>query len=310
MVKITYDDVKSAIGHEYKIHGDENIDEILKSMDDLVGLENIKEEVRTLIDFIKVNQIRKKHGLKLNQINFHSVFYGPPGTGKTTVARLMGRIFKTLGLLSKGHVIEVERADLVAGYIGQTAIKTNEKIDEALNGILFIDEAYALSQTKSGNDFGQEAIECLLKRMEDERDNFYVIVAGYKEFMDNFIKSNFGLQSRFSRYFYFKDYQPDELMAIFQKFCKSANYILTDQARQKVSVFFNRQYSSKDASFGNARFARNLLEKISQIQSSRISKIKNPSRKDLITIEAADVEKAFEKYLVYEHLATKRRIGF
>ena len=206
------------------------IETILKDLNELIGLNTLKNEVQEYVHFIKIQNLRKQQGLSAIPITLHSVFCGSPGTGKTTVARLMGKIYKELGILKKGHLIETDRSGMVAGYIGHTAKKVDEIVESALDGVLFIDEAYTLKPIDSGRDFGQEAIDTLLKRMEYYRDRLVVIVAGYGEEMNRFIESNTGLQSRFTLYFNFEDYTPQELLLIFQSISQNHDYHLSKKA--------------------------------------------------------------------------------
>ncbi|MBN1798679.1 MAG: AAA family ATPase [Spirochaetales bacterium] len=268
----------------------ETLESVMKKINDLVGMKNIKKEINTLVNLIKIRKAREERGLPVSKTSLHAVFYGPPGTGKTTIARLLGKVYKTMGLLTKGHIIETDRAGLVAGYVGQTAIQVNEVVEQALDGILFIDEAYALKpRGGSGNDFGQEAIETILKRMEDQRERLVVIVAGYPDEMKEFIESNPGLKSRFSRYFYFKDYKPEELIKIFAIFCKNAAYKITKHARTKLLELLKTLYAEKDRTFGNGRLVRNIFEKVIENQANRLVKITPLTEEILSTIQKADV---------------------
>jgi Holliday junction resolvasome RuvABC ATP-dependent DNA helicase subunit len=272
-----------------KTTGVRDLKNILAELESLIGLEKVKEDVRRLADFIQVVQMRKAKGLKTPEVSLHMVFLGHPGTGKTTVARLIGQIYKALRVISKGHLIETDRAKLVAAYMGQTAIKTTQVVETALGGILFIDEAYMLApRDPSGNDYGHEAIDTLLKLMEDHRDELVVIAAGYPAEMDRFVNSNPGLQSRFSKYFSFEDYAPSQLVEIFNRFCKESDYTLTEPTLDKVRAFFEAAYASRDARFGNARLARNIFEKAIENQSSRIVNMEIKSDV-LTTIEACDI---------------------
>jgi SpoVK/Ycf46/Vps4 family AAA+-type ATPase len=275
----------------------------------MVGMENVKKDVGMLINYIKVEKMRKEKGLSNNPVALHTVFYGPPGTGKTTVARLIGRIFKTLGILSKGHVVEVARADLVGEYIGHTAPKTNKAVDEALHGILFIDEAYTLKPDGIGNDFGQEAIDCLLKRMEDDRDKLVVVAAGYTDEMQKLINSNPGLKSRFNRYFYFSDYEPAELGEMFSRLVGKKGYKITPEAMDQVVVILTRAFENRDKSFGNGRFVRNLFEQMIQSQANRISLLTDITEEMLVTISIEDVNAVAGQYIGMPRSASKP-IGF
>lgn len=267
----------------------ETIADILTEIDTLIGMDNVKKQIRTFINFIKVQDIRKERDLPAAQITTHAVFHGPPGTGKTTIARYLGRIYRALHLLKKGHMIETDRAGLVAGYVGQTAIQVNDVVEEALDGVLFIDEAYSLSPENAHNDFGQEAIDALLKRMEDHRDRLAVIVAGYPQEMKRFIESNPGLQSRFNRYFYFDHYQPRELIAIFDLFIREINIQLTGQARTALIALFEKLYSARTKRFGNGRLVRNVFEKAVEKQANRIAKITDISDRELCSLGKRDI---------------------
>lgn len=246
-----------------------NTSSVATDLDALVGLASVKEEIKTLSNFLKIQQKRKEQGLKASSISYHCVFTGNPGTGKTTVARIVAQIYKDLGILSKGHLVETDRAGLVGEYVGHTAVKTNNIIDSALDGVLFIDEAYSL--IGSGNDFGKEAIATLLKRMEDDRDRLVVILAGYSNEMQDFINTNPGLQSRFNRYIEFPDYSAEELLQIFEKNIQKFEYQLDDEALAAMEVYFQYAVDNKDANFGNGRFVRNVFEKTLERQANRLS---------------------------------------
>lgn len=287
-------DLETAVKNHYQEEKEQTLDEIMGELNNLIGLENVKQQVAALADFIKVEQMRKKNGLSSKGISLHSVFYGPPGTGKTTVARLMGKIYKSMGLLSKGQVIESSRPDLVGEYVGQTAIKTNHLIDEAMHGILFIDEAYSLSDNNTGNDFGKESIETLLKRMEDDREKLCVIIAGYTEKMKGFIDTNPGLKSRFTNYFFFENYSADELIKIIKYQIINEQYVVQDEAYSMLYLIFEKWIENTDANFGNARDVRNLFEKIKLNQSKRLTKIPNPTIEDLTTIIKDDITSLVE----------------
>ena len=256
-------------------------------LDALVGLSSVKEEIKTLSNFIKIQQKRKEQGLKSSSVSYHCVFTGNPGTGKTTVARIVAQIYKDLGILSKGHLVETDRAGLVAEYVGQTAVKTNKIIDSALDGVLFIDEAYSLIGT--GQDYGKEAIATLLKRMEDDRDRLVVILAGYSKEMQDFINTNPGLQSRFNRYIEFPDYSAEELLQIFEKNIAKFDYKLEKEARVAMAEYFQNAVENKDANFGNARFVRNIFEKTLEKQANRLSTDPDLDTEELTLITKEDL---------------------
>ena len=264
----------------------EKIEDLLAELDSYVGMDAIKTEVRSLINMVQVYKLRREHDLPTTDMSLHMVFSGNPGTGKTTVARIMSRIYHSLDILSKGQLVEVDRSGLVAGYVGQTALKTQKVIEKAMGGVLFIDEAYALNG-KSENDFGQEAIDTILKAMEDHRDDLVVIVAGYTELMDRFIHSNPGLESRFNRFLMFEDYTPEQMVAIFKMQCKKGCYVLAQGTEELVRDFIAEE--SADDSFGNARGVRNLFEHILVAQNNRLAKMENVTRDDLMQILPDDV---------------------
>lgn len=264
-----------------------NSSEELKS---LIGLTKVKEEVYSLENYVKVQSYRQNQGLPIQSVSYHCVFSGSPGTGKTTVARIVANIYKELGILKKGHLVEVQRSDLVGEYLGQTAPKTNTKIDEALDGILFIDEAYTLSAGGEKDSYGMEAINTLLKRMEDDRDRLVVILAGYSNEIKQFINSNPGLESRFNRYIHFEDYSAEELLQIFQLSLKKSAYQITQDAWNEIRAIIYQKVQNKDAHFGNARYIRNLFEKVIQKQNNRLAPyLPNITREQLCTITAEDV---------------------
>jgi SpoVK/Ycf46/Vps4 family AAA+-type ATPase len=267
----------------------EDLNSLLAELDTLIGLKQIKSDVKSLINLIKVRRLREQNDLPVPPMSLHMVFTGNPGTGKTTVARLLSRIYHAIGILSTGTLVEVDRAGLVAGYVGQTALKTQETLKKAKGGILFIDEAYALAPGGSENDFGREAIEILLKHMEDSREDLVVIAAGYDEPMERFISSNPGLESRFGKYFDFEDYNGDELFQIFLSMCTKNKYAPTSEAEAYMKTLLTDLYVNRDENFGNARDVRNLFEKIIARHCDRVASLEAPSRADLMTFTEADV---------------------
>ncbi|MBO7200334.1 MAG: AAA family ATPase [Bacteroidales bacterium] len=254
----------------------------------LIGLERVKEDVDSLRNLIKIQALRKQQGLPNTKVSYHCVFTGNPGTGKTTVARIVAGIYKELGLLKKGHLVEVDRSKLVAEYVGQTGPKTNKVIDEALDGVLFIDEAYSLLGGE--NDFGAEAIATLLKRMEDDRDRLVVILAGYTNEIKEFIESNPGLQSRFNRYIQFDDYSAEELTEIFKRSLRKSHYKIKRDAFEKLQTVIEKAVTSKDKHFGNARYVRNLFEKVVQNQANRLAKMDAINNEELSIITIEDIK--------------------
>ena len=268
----------------------EDIAKLREELNSLIGLDLVKREVDNLINLVTINKLRRDHGLKVEELSLHMVFSGNPGTGKTTVARIMSRIYRSLDILSKGHLVEVDRSGLVAGYVGQTALKTQEAVQKALGGVLFIDEAYALT-TRGPQDYGQEAVETLLKAMEDHRDDLIVIVAGYIELMEEFVKSNPGLESRFNRFIHFPDYTVEEMMGIFRMRCDKAGYTLAPEAGDELKRILAEK--SKDSiGFGNARGVRNLFEKALSRQANRLAAMGQLTREQLMEIRAEDLEDA------------------
>lgn len=255
----------------------------------LIGLDKVKTDIESLRNLIKIQTMRSQQGLPNTTVSYHCVFTGNPGTGKTTVARIVAGIYKELGLLKKGHLVECDRSDLVAEYVGQTAPKTNKIIDEALDGVLFIDEAYTL--VGGENDFGAEAIATLLKRMEDDRDRLVVILAGYTDEIKEFIDSNPGLQSRFNRYIQFDDYSTDELIEIFKSNLKRSRYKIKRDALDYLRTVISRAVINKDKNFGNARYLRNLFEKVVQLQANRLAKMDYIENEQLSIITLDDVMK-------------------
>ena len=264
------------------------LEELLAELDALVGLERVKADVRQLINFLKVQRLREEQGLKSLPASRHLVFYGNPGTGKTTVARLVSQIYRTLGVLRRGHLVETDRAGLVAGYVGQTAMKVRDAVRKALGGVLFIDEAYTLT-SGGANDFGQEAVETLLKMMEDHRDDLVVIVAGYTGKMQDFLDSNPGLRSRFNKRLRFDDYGVEQLTHIFKSFCARADFKLDEGAEKELASVFNVLTASRDETFGNARAARNLFEATLSKQANRLVSLPKVDREILSTIEPSDI---------------------
>jgi stage V sporulation protein K len=268
----------------------ESITDVLSELDSFTGMEGIKKDVRSLINLLKIQKQRENQGLSIVKPSLHMVFTGPPGTGKTTVARIMGRVFKALGVLENGHIVEVDRSGLVAGYVGQTAMKVDEIVQKSLNGILFIDEAYTLSPTDGQDSFGQEAIDTLLKRMEDNRDSLVVIVAGYEDEMQRFIESNPGFKSRFNKYISFEDYNPAELINIFKAIVIKNNYIAHSDLLKSLKIKFTDLYNSRTKSFGNGRVVRNVFEKIIENQSNRLAnQLETPNESDLQTLLECDL---------------------
>lgn len=269
---------------------EESLEELLAELDELCGLDKVKEDVKSLINLVKVRRLREEAGLPVPPMSLHLVFMGNPGTGKTTVARLLAKIYHAIGVLSKGQLVEVDRSGLVAGFVGQTALKTQEVIEKAKGGVLFIDEAYALANQDAPNDFGREAIEVLLKGMEDHRKDLIVIVAGYTDLMGDFIHANPGLESRFNKYFYFEDYNGGQLMEIFRSLCKKNGYTLDGETDKAAAEAFQIMYDQRDENFGNARDVRNVFETAVARQANRVASMETPAKEDLMALTLADLD--------------------
>ena len=279
--------LKTATASEAPEKPEEPETDPMEDLDALIGLTAIKDDVKELIAFVKIQKMRKEQGLKAVPVSLHLVFTGNPGTGKTTVARILARLYKQIGVLSKGQLVEVDRSGLVAGYVGQTAIKTQEKISQAMGGVLFIDEAYALSQKDDA--FGQEAIDTILKAMEDNRDDFVVIVAGYTEPMEVFINSNPGLKSRFNKYIEFEDYSIDDLEKIFMMNCKKYDYVLEEDVEKHVRELIVQRKMEHSENYANAREVRNLFEEIITNQAKRVADLENPDSEAMTKICLQDL---------------------
>jgi len=309
---ITLADLRKSYAFNYQEKESLSYDDIIQELNELVGLENIKEDVTRLAHFLKLQTERIEKGISSERPNLHAVFLGPSGTGKTTVARLLAKIYHALGLVKKEVLVEVGRNDLVAGYVGQTAIKTNKVIDKALHGILFIDEAYALTD-RGAKDFGHEAVETILKRMEDDRHRLVVIVAGYEDEMVRFLKSNPGLESRFSRKFYFQSFEANELEKIFHLMVKNANYQLDANAKTHLSDIIQEVVKMHSEHFGNARWVRNLLEHCIMEQAQRLHALSSVDEKTLQRIEKIDLENAYktmqEENVINKH-EQRNKLGF
>ena len=269
--------------------GPADLNALMAKLHALVGLKDVKKEVETLTNVVRVNKMRKDRKLPVPPMSLHMVFTGNPGTGKTTVGRLLAGIFQALGVLSKGHLVETDRSGLVAGYVGQTALKVQEKVQQAMGGVLLIDEAYALSPEDGGNDFGREAIDTLVKLIEDHRDDFIVVMAGYSEPMKRLLDSNPGLRSRFNRFIDFVDYSAEELFQILERLCKEHGYKLSEPAAEYARGLFNRMHEARGADFANGRTVRNAFEQALALHANRVGPLENPSDEVLCTLQVEDL---------------------
>lgn len=283
--------VKKVINEEPEYQEDERtLDDLLKELNGLVGLDNVKQQVKDLIDYQRVQKLRRERGFHSAKNTLHMAFTGNPGTGKTTVARIVGHVYKKIGLLSKGHFVEVSRTDLIAGYQGQTALKVKKVIDSARGGVLFIDEAYSITENDHSDSYGRECLTELTKALEDYREDLVVIVAGYTEPMNKFFESNPGLKSRFNTFIEFKDYSANELIDILKSVCHQNDYSLSKELVELLQKFFNEEVLEKDAHFANGRLARNIYDDLVMNHARRVVSIADPTDEDLSRLIYKDFE--------------------
>ena len=266
-----------------------SFNELSDELNSLIGLENVKKEIEDLVAFNKVQQSREKIGLKKTNRTMHMAFLGNPGTGKTTVARIVGNMYRSLGILSKGHFIEATRTDLIAEYQGQTALKVKRLIQKAKGGVLFIDEAYSITENDKSDSYGRECLTELTKALEDYRDDLVVIVAGYDELMKKFFESNPGLKSRFNYFIEFEDYTVNQMFEIFLSYCKNEDYILQESAAEKLKKYLDKQSEDSENKNSNGRFVRNVFDKIIMNQAKRLSNLSLPTKENYITILEEDI---------------------
>ena len=280
------------IDSEYAILKEINtksFDELSDELNSLIGLENVKKEIEDLVIFNKVQKNREKIGLKKTNRTMHMAFLGNPGTGKTTVARIVGNMYRSLGILSKGHFIEATRTDLIAEYQGQTALKVKRLIQKAKGGVLFIDEAYSITENEKSDSYGRECLTELTKALEDYRDDLVVIVAGYDDLMKKFFESNPGLKSRFNYFIEFEDYTVNQMFEIFLSYCKNEDYILQESAAEKLKKYLDKQSEDSENKNANGRFVRNVFDKIIMNQAKRLSNLSLPTKENYITIFEEDI---------------------
>ncbi|MET4653928.1 stage V sporulation protein K [Exiguobacterium sp. PvP048] len=283
-----YNTVLNICNKEIMVEDNRTLSELLIELHNLVGLESVKSKVDDLIAYQKIQRMRHEKGLISLKSTLHLAFMGKPGTGKTTVARIIGRLYKKLGLLSKGHFVEVSRTDLIAGYQGQTALKVKKVIEEALGGVLFIDEAYSITENNHSDSYGRECITELTKALEDYREDLVVIVAGYTDPMNKFLDSNLGLKSRFNTFIEFEDYTAIELEQILLILCEKSNYILSEEAKNIVKIILEDLVESKEENFANGRLVRNIYDDLIMNHARRVANIENPSIEELSIIIKSD----------------------